>query len=454
MPSPPTFFFSYAQGDAEDEPRNLVARFFSDLERRTALRAAADPRDANANLGTFDQRLKQGSDWKRRLAEALKTSHVFVPLLTPLYFKRPNCGRELAAFIKRFPKPYVDDDGSLRLPHAENILAIRWMDERAYTINGVPDVVVPALLRSVEWKPASDANDPQLEKAIKRYRRRGMEGCVNPGRAYYHLLLDSFADRMRGMPKLEPADFEPDLENGDDAFTADWLKARSAAVSSAVPVMEPMGPGALVAIYITNASLPLDPRPVKFVDNLVDETALTALSPGPLLPDGQRIQGMLAAVRFAAVLERLAVFHCACTVDNANAAARLTEQLKLLCERNVITVLVVDPTVWGGFAAPTAAPFEAVVMSDGWAGPVVVPLPEQEKRSKSIVAGFEQWRSTSSSVRPVTMLPPTPAAMIEALRAIVVAERGRVMKAGKLVVAPSGDKLPILKGVGGTTRKS
>src|SRR5208283_673136 len=360
MPTPPTFFFSYAQGDAA-EPGNLVARFFYDLELRTARWAGADPRDQNKELGTFDQRLKQGSDWKRKLADRLKTDQVFVLLLSPLYFRRPNCGRELAAFIQRFPKPYVDSDGCLRMQHAENILAIRWMEEKAYAEYGVPNEGVPALLRSVEWKPAS-GGDTQLDAAITRYQRRGMEGCVSPGRTYYKLLLNAFAHRMKEMPSLNPAAFEPDLENGDNAFTADWLKPRNGGqVQSTTPVVEPMGPGALVATYITNQPLPLDPRPVKFVDNLVDEATWPA---HPEVPDVIQMQELLGAVRFAAVLERLQVFQCTCKLETLDAADRLTRQLEVLAGRNVLTALVVDPAVWQGRSvSPVAPAVEAVVLS-------------------------------------------------------------------------------------------
>jgi hypothetical protein len=216
MPSPPTFFLSYARGDAEEGRDNLVTRFFTDLERRLLRLAGLDPR--MTRLGMYDLGLEQSTDWKRQMAAALMTHRAFVTLLSPLYFNRENCGRELAAFLRRYPPPQVDAQGSLR--QADNIMPVRWMGEKAFSLNGVPEAVVPPLLRSIEWRPASRGRDPDLEDAIARYVRRGMEGCVRPGREYYDLLLDSFADRIRSMPDLPPSTEEPDLTNGDNAFTA------------------------------------------------------------------------------------------------------------------------------------------------------------------------------------------------------------------------------------------
>jgi len=322
-----------------------------------------------------------------------------------------------------------------------------------FKLTHYPDAAVPPLLRSVEWKPAS-GTDPQLTAAIKRYRRRGMEGCVSPGRGYYDLLLNAFADRMKEMPPLNPAAFEPDLENGDDAFTAAWLKPQGTGqVQSPTPVAEPMGPGALVMTYITNQPLLLDPRPVKFVDNLVNEASGIDFSPVALLPDAVRIQNLLVAVRLAAALERLQVFHCTSKLDTLDAADRLTRQLEALTGRNVLTALVVDPAVWvGGSASEVAPAVEAVVLSDRWAGPLIIPLPGQEPASKGIITGFEQWHAEKCSLRQFAMLPPTLDAMVEPLRMLLMAERGRVMKTGTPTVPPSSDRPPNLGGVDSTTR--
>jgi hypothetical protein len=439
MASAPTFFLSYAQGD--EEPGNLIERFFYDLERRTARYARIDPRDPGKFLGTYDKRLLQGSDQRSRLGERLKTDKVFVPLLSPLYGTREYCGRELAAFIKRFSQPYVDHSGCLLVKHQENILAILWTKPEIYA--GSRDGVVPRLLRNIVWKP-SGTNDRQLKAAIERYEKGGMEKCVRARREYYDHLLDAFANRIIAMPELPPATFEPDLEEGDNAFAADWLKAAGGNQPQVeAPSAEPTGPGTLVALYITNLELPLDRRRITFADALVDEDACLTDIPEIRTPEGIRVKGVLAVLSEAAVLEGMQIFQCTGNAKTREQAEQLTEQLAQLTGRNVLIALVIDPDVWRGVPSPASSEVETVAMSDRWAGLVIVPLPDQAQASAGIVADLDRWRAEKHVARAIMMFSPT-SSMVAPVRMQIVAEQGRVMKTGVPVVPTSADKPPIL----------
>src|SRR5260221_14402364 len=98
MVEPPTFFFSHARQDRE-MPGNYLKRFFEDLEKKLAQWAGISLHERQ--LGTIDTRVQHGEDWDRNLSKGLMHNNAFVAILTPLYFNRPNCGKELAVFLLR-----------------------------------------------------------------------------------------------------------------------------------------------------------------------------------------------------------------------------------------------------------------------------------------------------------------------------------------------------------------
>src|SRR4051794_30555502 len=54
-----------------------------------------------AKLDLFVDRdsLPWGEEWEVRIENALATSTFFIPVLTPLYFTRPECRKELLRFV-------------------------------------------------------------------------------------------------------------------------------------------------------------------------------------------------------------------------------------------------------------------------------------------------------------------------------------------------------------------
>jgi hypothetical protein len=438
MAAPPTFFLSYARGDAEEGPKDLVAQFFKDLEREVARLAGLDPR-AN-RLGMLDLGLDQGVDWKRQLGKALMTHHVFVALLSPLYFNRETCGRELGAFLRRYPPPYTDAQGGLL--EIENILPIRWMGEKAFCVNGAPDAVVPPLLRSVEWRPASRGGDPELDAAVKRYIRRGMEGCVKPGREYYKILIDYFANRIREMPNLPARDDEPDLVNGESAYTAAWLQPTAPQPPAGALLAEPPpGPRTLAALYVTAADLPPDPRAVGFADILLCDANAAAQ------PDWLSL--LIGAVTLAAADEDLDTYQGVVRPGDPSEPhpSRLAQKLASLSAKNVLTILLIDPALWPTSNAPQIA---AVLRDPTWTGAAAMPMPAKAASRRMLEASLMRWNANEGRERPVVALPTDPGMMEARLRSLFVANRGVIMRAGTPTVAASNRPLPTVRGVGPT----
>src|SRR6266566_3584055 len=232
MPAFPTFFFSHARQDRE-APGNYLRRFFDDLESKLAQWAGADLE--THRLGTIDSRVPQSNNWDAELSTGLGNNRAFIAILTPLYFNRPNCGKELAVFVLRGGPLGVNPNGALT--GVTNVMLIRWLPENAYTANGVKDAIIPAILRLIEDTPADPGRDLERTQAIERYRKKGMEKCVT-FEPHYGELLDLFVDRIRGMPELPPA-LGISFATAHDAFRYDWRAHCTGAGTAAGPAPAP-----------------------------------------------------------------------------------------------------------------------------------------------------------------------------------------------------------------------
>src|SRR5215470_12163223 len=131
----PYFFLSYARTpkhdpNARNDPDEWVYRLYSDLCTDILALTSCGPESA----GFMDRETRPGTVWPDRLAEALATCRVFVPLYSPRYFEREHCGREWFAFTRR-------------------MLTQRARDERAV------EAIVPAL-----WVPVDHDQLPDVAK--------------------------------------------------------------------------------------------------------------------------------------------------------------------------------------------------------------------------------------------------------------------------------------------------
>jgi FxsC-like protein len=152
----PYFFLSYAHTPRQEgypgDPDIWVANLFQDLcshiMQLTNLPLGARP-------GFMDRELRTGSDWPVRLAQALASCRVFVPLYSRRYFGSEHCGKEWFAFSRR------------ALNHAAR--------------TGPSEAIIPAL-----WVPVAPALLPEPAKSIQfdhsqlgdRYSTHGFYGII------------------------------------------------------------------------------------------------------------------------------------------------------------------------------------------------------------------------------------------------------------------------------------
>lgn len=356
----PTFFFSHARRDS-DQPGQYLLRFFRDLEERIAAFAVV----GNPPYGVIDRRIKHGSDWDSALSAALDRNNAFLAVLTPLYGMRPNCGKELGVFLLRSPTLGINAAG--QLTGLQNILPIQWMPREAYTVNAEKDALIPPVLRRVEDVPADPLDELELSKAIKRYRRYGMERCVSPGALYYRILLDLIAKRIVDLPELPPANGSS-FATAIDAFKEDWpahfgkAKQLQPVPTPGMLVSAPQPLESLVVFHVTDrahepAVSQSDFSAQLIADPDVEVTSLTERGFAELLSD----------IRCAAAEERMTTFHAVSPV------ARLQSDLEKLQVRRVPVAVVVDSSSADGGEALDeilgAQKLRGAVLRTGRSGP-------------------------------------------------------------------------------------
>lgn len=434
----PTFFFSHARQDRET-PGNYLRSFFDDLEVKLGQWAGISIKEQR--LGTIDMRVPHGENWDENLSRGLRTDNSFVAILTPLYFKRPNCGKELFVFLMRSPGLGIDGNGSLM--GVRNVIPIRWLPENAYTANTGKDSLIPNILRLIEDTPGDDGRDDERTQAIERYRKKGMEKCVKH-EPHYGELLDLFVESIRDMAMLPPAS-EASFATAIDAFSYDWLNHFTAAgadvappSTSALPAA-PVVPTALtsiVAFYVTRCQFTRDPSIVDFADQLIAEAL-----PGMPAPADPVFEALLADVRTAGVAEGFTVFHAASDPVVPIDPAALLSRLTSLSTKRVLTALIVDPHIWLGTSsgAETAA-VEQIIRSIEWTGPVLLPS------SDASTANVVDLVASRGLPPRIVVLPKSSDSRVVALQRAFIDARGSVLRTSTRQ-APDAERLPTLRTV-------
>lgn len=121
------FFLSYARlqplpsvpgVDVTDSPDEWVRAFFRDLSGAVGRRAAWA---SGLRSGFLDAEVPAGSHWRSGIADALGAAEVFVPLLSPDYYRRSWPVREATAFRQRVrdTDPAVPADSAVSVDSAE-----------------------------------------------------------------------------------------------------------------------------------------------------------------------------------------------------------------------------------------------------------------------------------------------------------------------------------------------
>jgi hypothetical protein len=359
----PTFFFSHAR---QDRGRYLL-QFFEDLEKKLA-RWTGINLEIDQHLGTIDNRIPHSDDWDENLSHGLSSDNTFIAILSPTYFGRLNCGKELSVFLLRSSKLGIDRNGSLT--GVENVMPIRWYPEVTYAADGIKDHLIPEILRLIEDAPAARAGDPERNRAIEKYRKKGMERCVRRGN-YYDELLDAFVEAIRDMEKLAS---RPIVRFADafDAFNYDWFRhfkvSPPAGQPAAVRTDAPTPLTSIVAFYVTGRPLNRYAFPVDFADYLIAEPIKGESTTDPTL------SALFADIRKAGVAEGFSVYHAASDPAVPSDPTRLLTYLVRLSQARICPILVVDPAVEVyGSETPERKALNKILSSPDWTGVVVSP---------------------------------------------------------------------------------
>jgi FxsC-like protein len=187
----PFFFLSYAHSVRADRtvqiPDPWIGQLHNDLCEHVS-EIVGLPREARA--GFMDHDLQPGNEWPDRLANALATCRVFVPLYSRRYFKSEHCGKEWFAFNKRRLN-YVARNGH----PVETIVPALWVPLAAD--------LLPAAAASLQF------SSPDFGEL---YAEHGFYGLmkVSRWRANYeeatYLLARQIARAAEAAPSAEPVD--------------------------------------------------------------------------------------------------------------------------------------------------------------------------------------------------------------------------------------------------------
>lgn len=222
----PYFFLSYAHIPSHDpnskrDPNKWVAKLFADLCDHIINMTNVPQGQA----GFMDVKLRSGHRWPDRLAEALATCRVFVPLYSPRYFESEQCGKEWAAFLQRI-KNHEGQDGQM------------------------PEAIVPAL-----WIPLPPDQLPRVAQEIQythdglgpRYLEDGFYGLVKLSamRAHYQRATLALAKRIVEVAQrthVSAMDPPPKYEELRSVFH-DYSPQRPLRVTVVAPDLDGLPPG-------------------------------------------------------------------------------------------------------------------------------------------------------------------------------------------------------------------
>lgn len=90
-------FFSYARHD-DNAVGGLLSKIRANLEIEIRVRAGDE--DLEVFQDTDD--IEVGDTWESRLRDAIGNSAFFIPVITPFYFTRPACRRELETWLNNY----------------------------------------------------------------------------------------------------------------------------------------------------------------------------------------------------------------------------------------------------------------------------------------------------------------------------------------------------------------
>jgi hypothetical protein len=194
------FFFSYARLDVDP----YLKKFYKDLA--IAVRLKGLP---NENIGFFDDEdIQSGRMWPERLANALQTSRVFVPLYSPTYFAKEYCGKEWRVFSSRLD----EYSRHFATPRPALILPVLWVPEDKLP-KPLPRAVSDVQYKHDDFGDLYARGGLRLLIVLRKYRDR------------YQEFLDAFADKLIHVGDLcclPPLDNLQPLNQIRSAWEAEW----------------------------------------------------------------------------------------------------------------------------------------------------------------------------------------------------------------------------------------
>jgi hypothetical protein len=148
---PPLFFISYAHDSGEDDAH--IQRFYRDLNHDVLIFAG---RRSGEIAGFCDVSFQLGEQWSPALIRNLSTAQVFIPILSPVYFASPGCGKEWTIFTSRL------DRSGPRESSASSIIPLLWVPI------DLPPVARPYQYREAAFGAAYD--EVKLRSLIRESR--------------------------------------------------------------------------------------------------------------------------------------------------------------------------------------------------------------------------------------------------------------------------------------------
>ncbi|WP_305788157.1 TIR-like protein FxsC [Symbioplanes lichenis] len=189
MPAPPPrFFISYVHHSPEDNQH--VEKFYEDLDRDVRLFAGIRQQRA----GFCDTSFQLGHRWSQGLVDALSTTQIFIPLLSPAYFASEACGKEWTLFESRLSRD----------SQVSSIIPLLWVGMRN----------LPAVAEEYQYKEASFGPDYEEHKLRALIRDRRHDDAYQ---AFVQVLADRIVELSDEHP-LPPATGRPRFDEVRAAF--------------------------------------------------------------------------------------------------------------------------------------------------------------------------------------------------------------------------------------------
>jgi TIR domain len=228
----PVFFISYAHDSGEDDGH--IQRFYRDLNHDVLMFAG---RRTGETAGFCDVSFQLGEKWSPALIENLSTAQVFIPILSPVYFASPGCGKEWTIYTSRL------DRSGPRASLASSIIPLLW----------VP-IELPPIARPYQYREAAfgtEYDEVKLRSLIRENR------YLDHYQSFVQKLAQRVVDLSRGYPVAEAVE-RPGFDSVRSAFL----------MPPPAPRQVRRGPESTTQVRATRSSSPgvsrrpLDTRPI------------------------------------------------------------------------------------------------------------------------------------------------------------------------------------------------